>query len=308
MYSIGIDIGGTTVKFGIFAPSGKLIKKWAINTVTKDSGKYIFGDIASSLKNILHNQNISILDIDGIGVGVPGPVLNETTVNGCVNLGWGVLDIASKLRELTKITNIKAVNDANAAALGEMWQGAAKGKKNVVMVTLGTGVGSGVVIDGKIVAGAFGAGGEIGHIKVADKRPCNCGKCGCLEQYASATGIVRSAKEMLDATDEESSLRLIDNITCRSVFDCAKQQDALSLKIIKEATSKLAYALSCVSCVVDPEVFVIGGGVSNAGNILLDYIQKAFCKNAFFASRNVPFTLATLGGDAGIYGAAKLVL
>jgi len=195
-YSVGVDIGGTTVKIGIFKSEGELLKKWEIPTDKNENGTHILGDIAESIEKVLKEENISKDDVHGIGMGVPGPVKADGTVVKCVNLGWGIFNVEQALESIIGL-KVKAANDANIAALGESWQGGGKGYDSMVMVTLGTGVGGGVIIDGKILAGINGAAGEIGHIKVSDEETeeCGCGKKGCLEQYASATGVVRCAKK-----------------------------------------------------------------------------------------------------------------
>ena len=194
-YGFGVDVGGTTIKMGFFETDGKLLDKWEIKTDTTNGGENILSDIAKSIDNKLAQEGISKSDVQGIGVGVPGPVNSKGVVLKCVNLGWGVFNVEEALSNLTGLM-VKAGNDANVAALGEMWQGAGKGSEDMIMVTLGTGVGGGIIVDGKVIAGANGAGGEIGHITVNEDEieACNCGQYGCLEQYASATGIVRMAK------------------------------------------------------------------------------------------------------------------
>ena len=309
-YAFGVDIGGTTVKIGLFEASGKLEKSWEIPTRTDQGGSLILSDIAEALKQERRARKLKEEDIAGIGVGVPGPVLEERVVNKCVNLGWGVLDVAEELQKLTGVSNIKVGNDANVAALGEMWQGGGKGHKNVVMVTLGTGVGGGVILNGKILSGAFGAAGEFGHARVNKEETavCGCGKKGHLEQYASATGIVRKARELLAESDRPSALRTVPYLSAKDVFDAAKNGDELSLEIVEFVGETLGTALAYVSAVVDPEIFVIGGGVSKAGAILLDTIREHFVKYAFHASEGCQFELAKLGNDAGMYGAVKMVL
>ena len=190
-----------------------------------------------------------------------------------------------------------------------MWKGGGVGHQNLVAVTLGTGVGGGIIINGEILAGCNGAGGEIGHIHVQDgeEEACGCGNKGCLEQYTSATGIVRLASRKLMASQKESSLRDIE-LTAKSVFDAVKEKDELAMEVAEEFGEYLGKALAAIACVTNPEIFVIGGGVSKAGEVLLDYIKKYYEPAVFFASRNVIFALATLGNDAGIYGAARMVL
>ena len=195
-YAFGVDIGGTTVKMGLFETAGTLLETWEIPTDTSDNGKNILPDIAKAVSAKLEEKKLSPLDIEGIGMGVPGPIGPDGTVLKCVNLGWGVFNVEEELNRLTGF-KVKAGNDANVAALGEMWQGGGKGFRDLVMVTLGTGVGGGVIINEKILAGTNGAAGEIGHIPMRDDETecCGCGKKGCLEQYASATGIVRMTKK-----------------------------------------------------------------------------------------------------------------
>lgn len=307
-YIFGVDIGGTTIKLGLFKIEGKLLEKWEIETRKEDKGKYILKDIVETLENKLNEKNISKDSVLGIGMGVPGPVKADGTVLRCVNLGWEVFNIVEVVSKLIKLP-IKAGNDANVAALGEIWQGGGKGYKNAVMVTLGTGVGGGIVIDGKIISGSNGAGGEIGHIKVSDNDTeyCGCGNKGCLEQYASATGIVNLANKALRTTKIESKLKEFEYLSAKDIFDSAKAGDELSLILVEDFSNNLGKALANISCVIDPEIFVIGGGVSKNGDVLIDNIFKHFKENAFHASRNTKFKLAKLGNDAGIYGAAKLI-
>ena len=308
-YGFGVDIGGTTIKMGFFETDGKLLDKWEIKTNTENKGENILSDIAKAVDNKLAQEGISKDDVQGIGVGVPGPVNSKGVVNRCVNLGWGVLDIAAELSSLTSL-EVKAGNDANVAALGEMWKGGAEGSSDVIMVTLGTGVGGGIIVDGKIVAGSNGAGGEIGHITVNkdEIEACNCGQYGCLEQYASATGIVRMAKRKLAKTDDATTLRNTEDLTAKLIFDEAKAGDAVAMGLVDELGEILGSALSNIACVSNPEVIVIGGGVSKAGDILIDTIKKHFVESCFHVCRDTRFELASLGNDAGIYGCMKLML
>ena len=308
-YGFGVDVGGTTVKIGFFETDGKLLDKWEIKTNTQDNGKEILPDIAQAMDNKLAQESISKSEVEGIGIGVPGPVRSDGVVNICVNLGWGVVNVAEELGKLTGL-KVKVGNDANVAALGEMWQGGAKGSRDVIMVTLGTGVGGGIIVDGHIVAGYNGAGGEIGHITVNNDEiePCNCGQYGCLEQYTSATGIVRMAKRKLAKTAEETALRKYDELTAKDIFDEAKAGDQVAMVLVDELGEILGSALSNMACVVNPEVIVIGGGVSKAGQILIDTIQKHYVETSFHACRDTRFELASLGNDAGMYGCMKLVV
>ena len=308
-YGFGVDIGGTTIKMGFFETTGNLIDKWEIKTNTDNKGESILSDVAQSIDNKLAQEGISKDDVQGVGIGVPGPVTSDGVVNRCVNLGWGVKNVQEELSSLTGL-KVKVGNDANVAALGEMWQGAAKGSKDVIVVTLGTGVGGGIIVDGKIVAGATGAGGEIGHITVneAEIEPCNCGQYGCLEQYVSATGIVRMAKRKLAKSDEATTLRNMEDLSAKIIFDEAKAGDEIAKGLVDELGKILGSALSNIACVVNPEVVVIGGGVSKAGTILTDVIKKYFIETSFLACKDAKFVLAELGNDAGIYGCVQMIL
>lgn len=308
-YGFGVDIGGTTIKLGLFHTDGELLDKWEIPTRKEQNGEGILPDVSAAIDEKIRERGIDSSDVQGVGVGVPGPVTPEGVVRKCVNLGWGVFNVEEALSALTGFP-VKAGNDANVAALGEMWQGAGAGAKNMVMVTLGTGVGGGVIVDGHVVAGATGAGGEIGHIPVndAEELVCGCGKRGCLEQYASATGIVTLTKRALAADDTPSSLRELGEPTAKDTFDAAKAGDALALTVVEQFGEILGKGLAGVACVVNPEVFVIGGGVSKAGEIILDVVEKYFTPNTFHACRDAKFRLARLGNDAGIYGCVQMIL
>lgn len=308
-YCFGVDVGGTTVKLGFFDEEGNLLEKWEIPTRTEDHGKNILPDVAASILDKMKEREVSREEIAGVGIGAPGPIDAKGTVYVAVNLGWGTFSLKNELQSLLNLP-VEAGNDANVAALGEMWKGGGQGYSNVVAVTLGTGVGGGIIVDGKILSGATGAGGEIGHIHVMDDETeaCNCGNCGCLEQYTSATGIVRLAKRRLAEDDKPSMLRESGNISAKTVFDAVKDGDELAIEVAERFGKILGKTLAGIAAVVNPEIFVIGGGVSKAGPVLLDYIQKNYTLYAFSGSRGALFALATLGNDAGIYGAAKLVL
>lgn len=307
-YCFGIDVGGTTVKCGLFTVEGDVLDKWEIKTRVEDNGVAILPDIAETIEKKLLEKVIGKDEVAGIGIGIPGPVNEKGEIPCAVNLHWGYVDIVGDMERLTGL-KVKAGNDANVAALGELWQGGGTGCHNMILVTLGTGVGGGIIIDDKIVVGAHGAGGEIGHAHVEDAvtDQCNCGNCGCLEQLTSATGIVRLAKEAVAASDTPSVLRG-SRISAKSVWDAVKEGDALAIQIAERFGTYLGKTLAVFATVSDPEVIVIGGGVSKAGPILLDYIMKPFRKYAFTACRDTKFALAQLGNDAGIFGAAKMVL
>lgn len=307
-YCFGVDLGGTTVKIGLFDTAGTVLDKWEIPTRKEEKGSFILPDIAKAINDKIAEKQIAKSDVVGVGIGVPGPVNDEGVIFKAVNLGWDVMNISEILGELVQLP-VKAGNDANVAALGEMWCGGGRGYKNMVLVTLGTGVGGGIIINGNILTGATGAGGEIGHIHIVDGEPdtCGCGNHGCLEQYASATGIVRLATRRLAADNEASVLRN-GELTAKAVFDAVKEGDKVACEIAEQFGLYLGKGLAAIACVVNPEAFVIGGGVSKAGDILCDYVSKNYTKYVFHGCSKADFKLATLGNDAGIYGAAKLVL
>ena len=307
-YVFGVDVGGTTVKMGYFDIEGNLIEKWEIPTRTEDKGVNIIPDIAGSILVKLAQNDIDKKEVAGVGIGVPGPVKEDGTVLVAVNLGWDKRNTNEQLEDLLGIP-VKTANDANVAALGEMWRGGGQGYEDVVAVTLGTGVGGGVIIGGKVIAGSNGAGGEIGHIHLEDNESeeCGCKGHGCLEQYASATGVVRLAKKKLADSSKPSVLR-DDEVTAKAVWDAVKADDELAKEVANIYGEYLGKGLAAVAAVVNPQVFVIGGGVSKAGRVVIDYLEPYFDKYAFPGTKNAKFVLAKLGNDAGIYGAAKLVL
>ena len=307
-FVFGVDVGGTTVKMGYFDIEGNLIEKWEIPTRTEDKGVNIIPDIAGSILVKLAQKDIDKKEVAGVGIGVPGPVKEDGTVLVAVNLGWDKRNTNEQLEVLLGIP-VKTANDANVAALGEMWRGGGQGYEDVVAVTLGTGVGGGVIIGGKVIAGSNGAGGEIGHIHLEDNESeeCGCKGHGCLEQYASATGVVRLAKKKLADSSKPSVLR-DDEVTAKAVWDAVKADDELAKEVANIYGEYLGKGLAAVAAVVNPQVFVIGGGVSKAGRVVIDYLEPYFDKYAFPGTKNAKFVLAKLGNDAGIYGAAKLVL
>ena len=308
-YGFGVDIGGTTVKIAWFEETGKLLQQWEIPTVRENEGQQILPDVAASLDAFLKENGVEKAQIIGIGVGVPGPVNSKSVVNRCINLGWGVKDIAGELTALTGLP-VKAGNDANVAALGEYWQGSGKEYDSMVMATLGTGVGGGIVVEGQMLHGAHGCGGELGHIVLNrdETEFCGCGKRGCAEQYCSATGLVRIAVKRLAQDDVPSVLREKEQLEARDVFDAGKQGDVVANEILERYYDYLGEFLADVCTTVDPEVIVLGGGVSKAGQVLLDGIGRYFTKYAFHATTGVKFTVAQLGNSAGSYGAFKLAL
>ena len=297
-YGFGIDLGGTTVKIAYFDETGNMLDKWEIPTVTEGNGAQILPDIAASIRQYIDGNQIVETQILGLGIGVPGPVDAKGVVNKCVNLGWGVFNIAEELTRLTGFP-VKAGNDANVAALGEFWKGGGQGCENMVFATLGTGVGGGIVIEGKLLHGTHGSGAEIGHMVLNKNETavCGCGKRGCVEQYCSATGIVRLA-----------GLHGMENVTCKDIFDAGKAGDPVALAVLDEYYEYLGEFLGTLCSVIDPEIVVLGGGVSKAGDVLLTGVEPRFHKYVFHAASKVKFALASLGNDAGAYGAFKLAL
>lgn len=308
-YGFGIDLGGTTIKLAFFDREGNLLHKWEIPTDTSENGRNILPDIAGAVLGYLEERGVSREEVLGIGIGVPGPVDDCGTLNRCVNLGWGVFNIEEALETLTGFP-VKAGNDANVAALGEYWKGGGKGYENMVLLTLGTGVGGGIILDGRILYGAHGAAGEIGHMVLEPRETelCTCGKRGCAEQYCSATGIVRVAKKYLGERQDASALRDMEDFSCKDVFDAAGAGDAPAKEILETVYCYIGRLIADICAVVNPQAVVIGGGVSRAGEPLVAGVRRQFDKFAFHAVRGAAFTLATLGNDAGAYGAFKLAL
>ena len=295
-YVYGVDIGGTAIKVGLFDLSGALLDRWELPTRREDHGAEILPDLARWIRA----QPIRLSELVGVGVGIPGPVV-DGTVYGCVNLGWETVPVAQSLSRLLDGVCVRAGNDANVAALGECWQGAGTGRQNLLLVTLGTGVGCGVVVDGVILPGAHGAAGELGHVQVRadEEERCGCGKRGCLEQYASATGIVRLARQ--------KGLALSEPLTAKAVLDAARGGDPVARQVAEEAGTVLGLALSWAACLLDPELILLGGGVARAGDVLLDPVRAQYRRSVFHRARETEFALAALGNDAGIYGAARLI-
>lgn len=307
---IGIDIGGTSVKMGLFQADGTLLKKWEIPTRKENGGANILGDIAASIRQQMKGEGIALTELAGAGMGLPGPVLPNGHIEFCVNLGWKAGNPQEELSRLLDGIPVKSGNDANVAALGEMWQGGGRGYKNLVMVTLGTGVGGGVILNEKIWTGMQGVGGEIGHMHIVEgeREQCNCHGYGCLEQVASATGIARVARRLLEKDERSSVLRQAVNLNAKHVLDAAKAGDELALEALNTSCYYLGWALAAVTMVLDPEAYLIGGGVSRAGTFLTDLIRKYHNELSPMATKKADIVLAELGNDAGIYGAAKLIL
>ena len=309
--AVGVDVGGTTVKLGFFSPEGELIQKWEIPTDRESSGANIIPDIASSIQKTLEKGAYKLEDVIGVGLDVPGPVQPTGYVEVCVNLFWKDRYPARELSELLQGVRVEIGNDANVAALGEAWKGGGEGAQDAVMLTLGTGVGGGVILGGQIVSGRHGLGGEIGHIHVRDEEAeaYNCGGHGCLEQIASATGIVREAKQKLAESEAASAMRALgEKLSAKDVCDLGRAGDALADEVMETVARYLGLAISHLCLIVDPEIFIIGGGVSRAGSYLLDKIKKYYDMYTAISSNRGRVVLAELGNDAGIYGAVRLVL
>ncbi|MCC8100339.1 MAG: ROK family glucokinase [Clostridiales bacterium] len=311
-YVFGVDIGGTAIKLGAFRTDGTLLEKWQIPTRVEDGGSHVLPDALDALRGWMARNQVTWSQVEGVGMGVPGPVKLDGTVLRCINLNWGEQSLPAVMKALEPgIAKFRVTNDVNAATLGELWKGAASSCNSAVMVTLGTGIGCGVVADGAIMSGSEGAAGEIGHFCVDRESTvrCKCGKYGCLEQYCSATGLLRCAKLALAQQPERpTALREKKQLTAKQVCDAARAGDALALELLDELGEKLGWALTAVASTVNPEMFLIGGGLSKAGDVLLQPIAASYRKYAFHAFRDTAFALAELGNDAGIYGCAKMVL
>ena len=311
-YAFGIDLGGTTAKVGLFTTAGALLEKWEVPTDSSEKGIRILPNLAAAILGKMEEKGLTPDQVEGVGIGVPGPVQKSSVVPiVCANLGgWGQQDVAANLSALLKGLKVLVGNDANVAALGEIWMGAAKGCRSAVMVTLGTGVGGGVIVDGKVVEGAHGAGGEIGHITVNrhETACCGCGKRGCLEQYSSATGVVRCMKLLLEEHPDTPCTLQGTDFAAKDVFDAARAGDPLAAKEVDQMTDLLGLALTSIASTTDPEVFLVGGGVSRAGDVLFQPLAAHYKEYAFKSCREIPIKQASLGNDAGIYGAVRLIV
>ena len=311
-YAFGIDLGGTTAKVGLFTTAGELLEKWEVPTDTSHAGEHILANLAAAVRGKMEEKSLSAQQVEGVGVGVPGPVLDSRIVPiVCANLGgWGNRNVAEDLSALLDGLPVLVGNDANVAALGEIWMGAARGCRNAVMVTLGTGVGGGVIVNGKVIDGVHGAGGEIGHITVNphETAVCGCGKRGCLEQYSSATGVVRCMKKLLEEDPDTPCVLRGTDFAAKDVFDAARSGDVLAAREVDQMTATLGMALANIAAVVDPEMFLVGGGVARAGAVLFDPLVAHYRDTAFRSCRDIPIKAASLGNDAGIYGAVRLIV
>jgi len=304
-YIYGIDVGGTSVKIGLFNLVGDLLKKWEIHTNTANKGKAILSDIYKSIKA----HGIKLDEVLGYGFAIPCQVIDGVILNG-VNIDWKGYNLIGEFSSLVKNDHILIQNDANVAALGETWMGAAKGFKNSVMITVGTGVGGGIVVNSKVVDGAHGSGGEIGHLRVVheDGILCKCGNVGCLETVSSATGIKIRFNNLLQSNRFETKLKDTKNISVKMIFDAAKNNDPLCLEVVNNTAHYLGYACQILSVITNPDIIIIGGGVSNAGDFFIDKIRDEFKQMAFETVKETLIVHASLGNDAGIYGAASLII
>ncbi|HEL2218416.1 TPA: ROK family glucokinase [Streptococcus suis] len=313
---IGIDLGGTSVKLAILTTEGEIQEKWSIKTNILDDGSHIVPDIIDSIKQRFETHGLTKDDFLGVGMGSPGVVDSEAgTVIGAYNLNWKTLQLVKDQFEAALGLLFFIDNDANVAALGEQWVGAGNNNPNVVFMTLGTGVGGGVIAAGNLIRGVKGAGGELGHITVDFDKPfaCTCGKKGCLETVASATGIVNLSRRYADQYAGDAKLKqMIDDgqdVTAKDVFDLAKEGDDLALIVYRHFSEYLGVACANIAAVLNPAYIVLGGGVSAAGEFLLDGVRKVFAENSFpQIKESTQIVLATRGNDAGVLGAASLVL
>ena len=309
-YAFGVDLGGNAIKIGLFQTTGNLVEKWTIPARLEDHGSHLLADVVDAIRAKMAERSLTWDVVEGVGMGGPGPVDQDGTVLRCVNLGWDILNVPQAVRELEPaIEKLKVANDVNAATLGEMWQGGAQWNNSAVMVTLGVGIGSGIVVDNKVFVGSTGAAGEIGHMCVNPKETerCTCGNYGCLEQYCSDTGLVRTAQAVLEERPEEPSLLRDGEITPKAICQAAKKGDAAATEVLERFGQLMGQALTAVACTVNPQVFVIGGQMAQAGMAILKPIETYFRRYAFHAFRNTPFVLAELGEDAGIYGSVRML-
>lgn len=311
MVGIGVDVGGTSTKLGLFNEEGMILRKWQIPTDQTDNSANVIPNISESIRKVLLEEGYALSELFGVGMGVPGPVQPSGYVEVCVNLHWRERYPTQELSELLDGVRVELGNDANVAALGEAWKGGGGGAEDAILITLGTGVGGGIISNGKILAGKHGLGGEIGHMHIyeGETEACNCGAYGCLEQIASATGIVRAAKKRLLKDDRESALRALgDRISAKDVCDFGRDGDALSDEVMEEVGKYLGLAVSLLCLSVDPDIFIIGGGVSKAGSYLIEKIRKYYDRYTPLSENRGRVVLAALGNDAGIYGAVKMVM
>lgn len=315
-FIIAIDLGGTSAKMGVLNDNAEIIDRWSVETDISQEGTLIVPNIIQSIHGFLNRENISIDDIKGIGLGTPGTINHEEgTVVSAYNLNWRTVQhVRDQFQEAFPVPFFMD-NDANVAALGEQWQGAGEQADNVVMVTLGTGVGGGVVIDGQLVHGINQAAGEIGHMTIEFHDPidCTCGKKGCLETVASATGAVNLATKHINDFSGQSELKSMvergDEVSAYSIFQKAEEeQDEYALYIVDLYVDYLGRALSHIANTLNPANIIIGGGVSGSGEFLRSRVEKYFKEYSFSQIRETSkVVIAKLGNDAGMFGAAQIV-
>ncbi|MGP4061713.1 ROK family glucokinase [Halobacillus sp. H74] len=311
-FYLGADIGGTTVKLAVLQEDGTIVEKWEIPTNTEEQGKSIPSDIAKAIDDKLGDLQIEKNNLAGIGAGAPGFVDTKTGyIHEAVNIGWKDFAFGERLSELTSLP-VWVDNDANLAALGENWLGAGEGCSELIAVTLGTGVGGGIIANGNVLNGANGTAAELGHVTVVPDggAPCNCGKTGCLETEASATGIVRKAKEVVEHYPESSLHKTMASgqLTAKDVFEAVEAGDTAAGQVLKDVSDVLGMAIANMAIAINPEKIVIGGGVSQAGRLLLNPLEVAYRKYALRRTAEASsFDLAELGNDAGVIGGCYLV-
>lgn len=307
-YVFGVDVGGTSVKIGFLNQNGSLLESWSIPTDLRNHGGNILSDVAESIQKFVELKSLKDEDILGFGFGLPGPVVENVAIK-CVNLGWENVQVSDEfVRAYGKPVLVKAGNDATVAAAGEYWQKHIDG--DIVFITLGTGVGGGIIANGKVIDGAHGAGGEIGHIRAEHHEPqlCTCGLYGCLETEVAIRGINARARKLIAEKKLKTTLVDDETLSPKRIFTAAKEGDALALAVVDKTGEYLGQTCAALAATTDPKVFLIGGGIANAGQILIDAIKKHYVKYAFSALRNMQFELATLGNDAGMFGAAYLII
>ena len=311
-YIVGVDVGGTTVKLGLFSEQGDLLEKWEIEShreTDKNVKRHrLLWDVAQSVKEKCAERGIQKEEVKGLGIGIPGAVRDDGTVVDAVNLGWGIFSVRDELSEALGFDKVAVSNDANIAALGEQWKGSGSDYDTIVMVTLGTGIGGGIVLNGKIWNGTSGAGGEIGHMKVPGDRLCNCGRRGCLERYTAAAGIVQNATELMMTREDDSVLRDAEELNPKVIFDAAKEGDPIACEAVEIFGDRMGFACANICNVINPQAIIIGGGIARGGEIILDLIEKYFRPRLMTALEGTVLRLAELGNDAGIYGAARMVM
>ena len=311
-YIAGVDIGGTNTKIGIVDEEGEILVKKSIKTLSLEGAEKTMTRIWETIRELLSSLNIDEKDLKGVGMGIPGPVMNKKVVGFFANFPWERnINIKEKLEKLTGIET-KLDNDANIIALGEAKYGAAKGSKSSVTVALGTGIGGGIYIDGKLVSGAKGAGGEVGHMKIVkDGKLCGCGQRGCFEAYVSATGLIREAVSRLTVNKQNLLYKMIDGdlmkLEAKDIFDAAREGDAFSLDLVDYEAEYLALGIANILNIINPEVVVLGGGVALAGDILLNPMREKMVKYALPVTlEELKIVQGVLGNEAGIKGAVGL--